>query len=189
MMKMLAIIFCSLFSLSCFNQQLQSAEPSPAKVGDQATDFELKNLAGANVTLSNSLKEGPVVVVVLRGYPGYQCPLCTVQVGQFLAKADQLAKSKTRLLFVYPGPSSELQQKATEFLKETKLPANVELLLDPDYVFTKQYNLRWEAPRETAYPATFVIDSTMKITFSKVSKTHGDRAKIVDVLQILDSIK
>ncbi len=59
------------------------------------------------------------------------------------------------------------------------------LLLDPDYTFTKAYNLRWDAKNETAYPSTFVVDKKMKVTFAKVSKEHGDRAKTADVLKSL----
>jgi hypothetical protein len=42
--------------------------------------------------------------------------------------------------------------------------------------------LRWDAPRETAYPATFVLDKNRLVRFAKISHTHGDRTKASDVL-------
>lgn len=36
---------------------------------------------------------GPVVLVVLRGYPGYQCPICTKQLAEFRGKVDEFNKS------------------------------------------------------------------------------------------------
>ena len=58
-------------------------------------------------------------------------------------------------------------------------------MLDPDYTFTNAYGLRWNAENETACPATFVIDTNRKVVFAKVSKTHGDRAEVADVLDAL----
>jgi hypothetical protein len=57
--------------------------------------------------------------------------------------------------------------------------------MDPDYKFTNAYRLRWDAPRETAYPSTFVIDRERKVRFAKVSKTHGGRATASEVLKAL----
>ena len=62
---------------------------------------------------------------------------------------------------------------------------NFHLLIDPDYKFTNSWHLRWDAPRETAYPSTFVINKDRVITFAKISKTHGDRADVKDVMKVL----
>ncbi len=160
------------------------AEKPPA-VGDEAKDFELVSLGGETVKLSKQTDAGPVVLVVLRGYPGYQCPLCTRQVGELLAKADDLKKAGARVLLVYPGPADKLKEHAAEFVKGKDYPDHFQILLDPDYTFTKAYQLRWDAKGETAYPSTFVIDGKSKVTFAKVSPTHGDRAKADDVLKAL----
>ncbi len=56
--------------------------PAPPQVGDKAGDFMLTTLDRKPVQLSKQLAHGPVVLVVLRGWPGYQCPICTRQVGQ-----------------------------------------------------------------------------------------------------------
>ena len=58
-------------------------------------------------------------------------------------------------------------------------------MLDPDFEFTVGYRLRWEAKNETAYPATFVVDSSGKITFAKISMSHGERASADEVLKAL----
>ena len=63
------------------------------------------------------------------------------------------------------------------------------LLLDPDYSFTNAYGLRWDAPRETAYPSTFVIDTDGTVRYAKISKSHGDRAEVSDVIKALDALK
>jgi peroxiredoxin Q/BCP len=163
-------------------QQPSKAARIGPKVGDEAKDFELTAIGGEQVKLSKLTEGGPVVLVVLRGNPGYQCPICTKQFAEFRGKADEFKTAGAQVLFVYPGPADGLKDKAAEFVKGKDYPAHFTLLLDPDYKFTNAYGLRWDAKSETAYPSTFVIDGKRKVTFAKVSTTHGDRAKVPDVL-------
>lgn len=154
-------------------------------VGETASDFTLDSLGGGRVKLSAETEKGPVVLVVLRGFPGYQCPVCTAQVGRLVSDAARFAEAKATVLLVYPGPADSLKKRAEEFSKGRALPKNFTLLLDPDYTFTNQYGLRWDAPNETAYPSTFVLDSKRRVTFAKISRSHGDRASNADILKAL----
>ena len=169
-----------------------SAEPAaaakPPMVGEMAEPFTLPAVEGGTVSLKELTASGPVVLVVLRGYPGYQCPICTRQVGDFVAHAGQFQKADAALVFVYPGPATALGSRAQEFLGEKPLPEPARLLLDPGYTFTNAYHLRWDAPRETAYPSTFVIDRDGKIRFAKISKTHGGRTAADDVLKAVQGL-
>jgi peroxiredoxin len=161
------------------------APKSPPAVGDEAPRFALKDLSGEEVALAALLKEGPVVLVVLRGYPGYQCPICNRQVGELLGKAKDFAAKKARVVFVYPGPAEDLDKYAREFVSGKEFPENFEFVIDPDYKFTAAYALRWDAPRETAYPSAFVIDSGGKVLLAKISKSHGGRASAAELLEAL----
>ncbi|QDT04444.1 Redoxin [Rubripirellula lacrimiformis] len=157
-------------------------------VGQTAKDFQLPSVGGelsGNVKLSEVNADGPVVLVVLRGFPGYQCPACSAQVGDFIKLADKFAAKNARVLMVYPGPASQLGSHADDFLKGTKLPKPLTFLLDPGFQFTNAYGLRWDAPRETAYPSTIVLDASGKITYAKISATHGGRANAAEVLKAL----
>ena len=125
------------------------------------------------------------MLVFLRGYPGYQCPLCSKQVGELLAIAPQLSDARADVVFVYPGVAKDLTAKSKEFLAEKQLPTGFNLVVDKDYEVVNAYRLRWQAPRETAYPSTFVIDPTGVIRYAKISQTHGDRAPVKEVLAAL----
>lgn len=171
---------------------LAAAKPAQARdkagrqeIGDEAADFELASLQGEKVRLSNLTEDGPVVLIVLRGYPGYQCPVCNAQVGQYLSNAEKFQAAKARVVLIYPGTGGGLKGHAEEFVRGKTLPNNFYLLLDPDYTFTNAYGLRWTAPKETAYPATFVIDGKRRIQFAKVSMSHGGRASPQEVLKVL----
>lgn len=168
---------------------LSQATAAPPSVGQRAPDFTLAAVSGATVRLSEVIPKGPVVLVVLRGYRGYQCPYCNRQVQDFIQNAQGFAEAGVRLIMAYPGPPKDLAVKASEFLTGKKLPNNFDLLLDPGYEFTNLYGLRWDALNETAYPSTFLIDAQGVIFFSKIVKVHGGRTTAAEILDALPKRK
>lgn len=197
-MKRFPLVAFAAFALSAAlvapaSAQQQASKPVEAAKrqlakGQTAKDFQLHAIGGelsGKVQLSKVNQDGQVVVVVLRGFPGSQCPACTAQVGDFVNHADKFAAKNVRVLLVYPGPDSQLDKRADEFLHGTKLPAPLTFLLDPGYKFTNAYGLRWDAPRETAYPSTLIVDKAGKIKFVKISDTHRGRSSAAEVLAAL----
>jgi peroxiredoxin len=159
----------------------KAKSPPPPAVGDIAKDFTLKTIDGKEVKLSELTKTGPVAVVVLRGWVTYQCPLCTKQVANFASHAQELEGANIRVVFVYPGPADVVGDKAKEF-RPKDFPASFQFVIDPDLKFVKDWNLHWDAPKETAYPSTFLVDQENKIKYAKVSKGHGNRAGAAEIL-------
>lgn len=168
---------------------LPVALAAPPTVGEKAPDFNLLTPQGKGVHLSEVMSHGPVVLVVLRGYPGYQCPYCNRQVQDYIQKSQAFADSGARVVLVYPGASENLNGKANEFLAGKKLPDNFDLVLDPGYEMTNSYGLRWDAPHETAYPSTFLIDRQGVIFFSKIVKEHGGRTTATEILDAMPKPK
>jgi thioredoxin-dependent peroxiredoxin len=172
-----------LIALGCVVTAVASAAAQSPATGSKAPDFTLSTPTGGSVSLAKETAKGTTVLVVLRGFPGYQCPYCVKQVHDFVEHSADFAAKKARVLLVYPGPPAELDQHAKEFLaKQSELPANIKLVIDPDYKMTNLYGLRWDAPHETAYPSTFILDTKGKILFEKISHSHGDRTSAQDVL-------
>lgn len=163
----------------------QSMTPS---VGMKAADFTLPDAVGAKVSLAGELARGPIVLIVGRGWPGYQCPFCTRQFAEFRSHAKELQQAGARVLWIYPGPAEELAKHASDFVGTTEIPSNFRVLIDPGYLFTNAYGLRWDAKNETAYPATFVIDRAGVIQFAKVSHEHGGRTTVPEVLGALGAM-
>ena len=174
-------VICTLFGGA-----FASAE-TPA-VGAKAPDFTLSTPTGGAVWMSRVQRGHDLVLVVLRGFPGYQCPYCVRQVHDFIDHASEFKAKNARVLLVYPGPPADLDQHAKEFLaKQAELPSNVFLVTDPDYKVTNQYGLRWDAPHETAYPSTFILDRRGVIVFEKISHAHGDRLSAQEALEHLSA--
>ena len=161
-----------------------STAPAPPGIGEGAPDFILKSIDDKTIVLQEINAAGPVVLVVLRGWVGYDCPICTKQVAQLIAKKGQFADAKAKVLLIYPGPAENLKKHAQHFLQQP-LPPNFELVLDPDFKFTDGYHIRWNAPNETAYPSTFVVNQAGIIQLAKVSKSHGGRATMREILGAL----
>lgn len=166
------------------------AAPEPPAVGEAAPTVTLNSTTGEQVDLAETFAGGKTVLVVLRGYPGYQCPACSAQTADLIRNAKEFADAGVAVVVVYPGQQKGLEGHAEEFLtatmakvNETELPGGVTLLLDPDYELVNAYGLRWMAPNETAYPATFVIAKGGEITFAEVSNTHGGRVEAKKALE------
>ena len=169
----------------CVAPQTSIAE-KPPKVGERATDFTLPIVGSENeITLSQTLSDGPVVLVVLRGYPGYQCPLCSRQVGELAKNAESIEKLAAKVILVYPGEPTLLEEHAKQFIGDQVLPKPMVMVRDPGMNMVSAWNLRWDAPRETAYPSTFIIDSDAKVRWARVSTTHGGRSSVEEILSEL----
>lgn len=154
--------------------------PNPPAVGDKAPDFALRRASnGSEIRLSDVNATTRVALIILRGYPGYQCPFCNRQVHDLIRNAKQL--QGLRVILVFPGTGADLEVKAKEFMADKPLPPGFELLTDPDYRVTNLYGLRWDKPGETAYPSTFVLEPGGKVKFAKISHSHGDRTTAAEV--------
>lgn len=188
MIRPIAIALATITVLAFTSLVMAEEKPKkherPPAVGEEAHDFKLKQ-GKKEFSLHEQLKKGPVVLLVLRGYPEYQCPVCSRQMDDYLSHAEDFAKHKAQVVLIYPGADEELAEKAEEFLDERKMPKHFHFLIDPDYTFTNQYALRWDAPRETAYPSTFVIDDKGVVRMAVVSRTHRGRTKAAEALKAL----
>ena len=162
---------------------------APPAVGDKARDFTLKRLDGVSVNLAQLTKAGPLVMIMLRGWVGYQCPICNRQVGDFLSRAKEFQAAGASVVLVYPGAADLVQGKAEDFVTGKTLPEKFHFLIDADLKTVDLYNLRWNAANETAYPSTFVFDRQGVVRFAKISKSHGDRSSAMDILALLKSMK
>lgn len=183
-----------LFALLFFTHEQAFAEniSKGPKVSSIFPDFSATTMNGGSFELSKYLEEGTVVVIMLRGYPGAQCPVCSTQVAGFIAKAEEFENQDTPVVFVYPGHVKNLDKKAKEFTapleNEEDLPSNFIFVIDNDYTITNLLGLRWNKPKETAYPAAFVIDHKSYVQYANVSDSHQGRATPDDILEVLEII-
>lgn len=128
MIRYLAFLTCTLIATGTKVSSCEAGAPpvqkrNPPSVGEIAPDFTLNDLSGRSVKLSELTAKSPVVLVVLRGYPGYQCPICTRQVGELVAHVQDLNAATAQVVLVYPGSAAKLTERAGKFIKGKSLPA------------------------------------------------------------------
>jgi peroxiredoxin len=166
---------------------LPSVAATPG-VGQRAPDFTLSTPAGEQVSLSALTGKGSVVLVVLRGYPGYQCPFSQQQFLSYQQAAANFAAVGAEVIIVYPGTAGkDLASDANQMTGTAPLPANVHVVLDPNYLFTNQYGLRWEAPHQTAYPSTFLVSKNGTVIFAHTGHTSSDQTPTTDALAVINA--
>ena len=106
-----------------------------------------------------------------------------------MSQAEAFRAAGTSVVVVYPGPAASVQQYASDFITGKTLPENFHFVTDPDLKTVNLYGLRWDAPNETAYPSTIVVDRQGIVRFVKISHSHGDRSSAPDVLAVLQGLK
>ena len=159
-------------------------------VGEKAINFDLAVVGEDNfLELRDEYDKGPVVVVVLRGYPGYQCPLCNQQVGALINRVKALKQYAKRIILVYPGEASALEQHSERFMGSRRIPEPIVLVRDPGMKMVSEWGLRWNAPRETAYPATYIIKGNGRVAWRKISKSHAGRTSVEEILKELKKLQ
>ena len=192
--KLFPLVWLLFISPLAVNQPLSAKdadeeEKKSLEVGEKARNFDLP-LVGEDdyVELKDLYDDGPVVVIVLRGYPGYQCMLCRQQLGAMINRAKALKVAVHKVVLVYPGESADLERHAKQFMGSRSIPEPFVLVRDPGLKMVDDWGLRWKAPRETAYPATYIINSNGRVAWRKISDNHGGRVTAQEILQQLKKL-
>lgn len=169
-----------------YGSAARADQPQGLDVGDRAIDFELPIVGGDGyLSLGDECRQGPVALIVLRGYPGYQCPFCRQQFSSLISRARALAAATHRVILVYPGEQPSLEKRAKQFVGARRIPDPLVIVRDEGMQMVQQWGLRWRETRETAYPAAYVIDRNRVIRWRKISQSHAGRSSVEDILKAL----
>jgi peroxiredoxin len=183
--------------------QLAAAMPEPGlKVGARAPDFSLKDAQGNVVTLSEALKQGPVILAF---YRGAWCPYCNLQLKLLSETLPQFMHYGAQLIAVTP----QLPDKSLKQVNKAGYPFAI--LSDLDSQVMRDYNLYFEVPPELSevykhafgldladyngagryvlpVPGTFVIDSRGIIRGAFAKTDYTQRMEPSVILEILKTM-
>ncbi|WP_341227464.1 peroxiredoxin-like family protein [uncultured Arcticibacterium sp.] len=181
-------------------QKLVIANASEVKglsIGDTAPDFTLPNAFGKSVSLSNSLKEG---FVIIKFYRGEWCPICNLDLREIQKHLPEIQALGATLFAISPqSPDDALT--ATQ-----KNELGYEVLSDAHQEVIKAYNLQFDpgddyhqrrdltkengdGSKTLPVPATFIIDKSGKVVAGHVEADYTQRMSALEVVEALKALK
>ncbi len=184
------------------NAVVQSGILENAKqIGDQAPEFTLSNALGKQVSLSDYLKKGPVV---LTWYRGGWCPYCNLTLHRLQEELPNFKAEGASLLALTP----ELPDKSISTAEKHEL--QFEVLSDVGNVVARDYGIVFKLTDEVAenyqknfdlhayngdasdelpLAATYVIDTNGVIRYAFLDAEYRNRAEPAEILEALKSLK
>jgi peroxiredoxin len=171
-------------------------------MGTQAPEFRLPDVKGDLVSLTNLLRDGPVVVTFYRG--GW-CPYCNIQLRAYQAVLPQMADLGARLVAISPQlPEQSLSteqadeltfyvlsdvgnQAARRFGLVYTLPEELRAALQSNNKALPGINgdESWELP----VPATYVIARDGRIALAYIEVDYRKRFEPEALLNALRSLQ
>lgn len=166
-------------------------------VGDTAPDFILPNALGEQITLSERLKSG---IVILKFYRGEWCPICNLDLREIQRHLPEIKSYGSEVLAISP-------QKPDDALTITeKNELGFEVLSDVTQEVIKAYNLQFDpgedyhkrrdltllngdGSKTLPVPATFIIDTNRKIVAGHVEPDYTQRMEPFQILKVLEAIR
>lgn len=170
------------------------------KKGDKAPNFSLTNAIGTNVTLSEKLKEGHVILVF---YRGSWCPYCNLILSQYQSILSSIKSLGGQLIAISPQTPDEslsIQEKNSlsfEVLSDngnlvsrmyTTVFKNAEKpLLEMAKLGINFNSFYSDDSNEIPIPAVFIIHKNGTISFAK--SEGGDYRNRTEAATIIDELK
>jgi peroxiredoxin len=166
-------------------------------VGDYAPDFTLTNAFGKDVSLSDALKNG---IVILKFYRGEWCPICNLDLREIQKYIYEIASLGAAVIAISP-------QKPDDALTITQKNAlGFEVLSDANQHVIKAYNIQFDpgndyhnrrdltvlngdGSKTLPVPATFIIDKNRKIIACHVEADYTQRMPTIEIINVLKTIK
>ncbi|MEM6765438.1 MAG: peroxiredoxin-like family protein [Bacteroidota bacterium] len=169
------------------------------QVGQLAPDFSLTNAVGETITLSEVLKNGPVV---LTWYRGGWCPYCNLTLRSLQEALPAIHRKGATLLALTP----ELPDKSLSTAEKHAL--TFEVLSDVNNIVARQYGIMFQlTPEVKEYydqgfgmltynghdrpelplAATYIIGQESKVSYAFLDADYRKRAEPADILQALGS--
>jgi len=183
-------------------EKLKEQMPSPGlKVGSTAPDFSLPDAYGSEVTLSEELKNGPVILIF---YRGAWCPVCSMHLNAIKRIAPMFKEKYNAQIVAVTPQQPDISKKQVDDLD---IPFKV--CSDLDDTAMKSFNLYFEVDAELnevysklnidlkadnggrlslPVPGTFIIDQSSVIRAMQADTDYKNRMKPDEISAGLESI-
>lgn len=177
-------------------------EKTALKTGDKAPNFKLSNASGGDVSLSERLKDGPVVLIFYRG--GW-CPYCNLELKAYQEELDTITGLGASLIAISPeAPDNSLSTREKNEL-------TFDVLSDSGFEASDAFGLTFSFPEKLVkiydgfglnvpavngdsawrlpIPAAYVINRDGTIALHHVDVNYTERLDPLDVIAKLKEIQ
>jgi len=196
----LSLLFFASMTTSIFSQIAPSLEDiKGAQVGDTVLNFTLLDQNGKSFTLSEALKDGPVVMLF---YRGQWCPFCNKHMLRLQDSLPLIEAKGARLIAISPENPEYLEKM------EAKTGAHFTLLYDSSYQVARAMDVLWSPDEKliTKYdnisgkplnevhgtentllpvPATFIINQQGVIVWRHFEPNYKERSGVDAILRAI----
>ncbi|MEO8171769.1 MAG: peroxiredoxin-like family protein [Sediminibacterium sp.] len=195
MKKITGFILSLSISLTLMSQEA----PKGLNLNDKAPDFTATDQSGKNISLSNELKKGSVVLVF---YRGQWCPYCNRALKQLEDSLLQIKAKGGSVVTITP----EMQESIVKTVGKTK--ASFPILHDEGLKIMKAYDVAFKVDDKTVasyqkygidfnqangeanganlpVPAVYVINKEGKIVYRYFDTDYRKRSSVKDILEHL----
>lgn len=170
-------------------------------VGDTAPDFTLPSAVETNVTLSELLKDGPVVMT---WYRGEWCPYCNIYLEDLQMHADEFKEAGAQIVAISP-------EKVDNGMKlADRMALKYHVLSDEGSKVAEEYGVVYTLPPKIAeyyqnafdlhgvnnddsnvlpLSASYIIGQDGTIKFAYLNPDYRERAETELLLQIVKKLK
>jgi len=137
---MKAFLIFALFALNICTSFAQD-KPEGLFINSKAPDFKAKDQNGAEVSLKDLRKKGPVVVIF---YRGHWCPYCNKELQRVQDSLSFLTAKGAQVVAITP----EMNEGIAKTVEKTG--ASFPILYDQDMKIAKGYGVSFEVDEKTA---------------------------------------
>ena len=169
-------------------------EPEGLKVGDRAPDFVMKDQSGRIIKLSDTLKEGKVILTF---YRGAWCQYCMKQMKDYQDSLHMVIDAGAKIIAVSPEHESGIRNTVEKTGVAFPLIHDKDLQIMLDYgVITKEKVDEYrELSKQTdedisrkfvPVPALYIINQEGRIEFVSFNPDYKERMTVEQILANLE---
>jgi peroxiredoxin len=194
-MKMLLLALLAFVTISVSAQD----KPEGLFINSKAPDFNVKDQNGANVSLRDLRKKGPVVIVF---YRGNWCPYCNKELKNLQDSLQLLVDKKAQVVAITPEAAEGVQETVKKtgatfpilYDADAKLAKAYQVAFVVDERTTKRYKsadidlLKINNQKETAYlpvPAVYIVNRDGSVTYRYFESDYKKRVTVAELLEQL----
>lgn len=155
-------------------------------IGSKFPFLRFINSNGEVINIEELSAKKNILLVVLRGFAGSVCLVCSSQTIALSNSVDEFSKRNTEIILVYPGEAESIPHFVSSVQNlESEFSLPFPIVLDADLSLVTKFKINGSL----AKPSTLLIDKDGIIRYAYVGKHPGDRPTIPSLLDIIDKLE